>query len=128
MKKNLDFNSSSDIMTPDELAQYLKVSQSWIYKYWKDLGGAKLGGKIFFPKKEIVYERIFKNEERKKECLEVRFCTEGKTNNKERLQNQKRSQRSGGRKEERTIKPERNGSGKGENRHHLLGNDQPANG
>jgi hypothetical protein len=39
------------IMGVEEVAQYLRKSQSWVYKNWKILGGRKLGGSLFFSKK-----------------------------------------------------------------------------
>ena len=47
------------ILTPEETAQYLRKSLSWVYKNAEILGGRKLGGSLFFPAKEDLYERIF---------------------------------------------------------------------
>lgn len=47
------------IMTPEEAAQYLRKSPSWVYKHAALLGGRKLGGSLFFPAKEDLYERLF---------------------------------------------------------------------
>ena len=47
------------ILTPEEIAQYLRKSLSWVYKNWQVLGGVKLGGSLFFPSKEDLYERLF---------------------------------------------------------------------
>jgi hypothetical protein len=66
---NLDNASSSGIMTPEEVALYLRKSPSWVYKHWEILGGRKLGGSLFFPRKEDFYERIFHKGER----VEVRL-------------------------------------------------------
>lgn len=57
------------IMTPEETAQYLRKSLSWVYKNSALLGGRKLGGSLFFPAKEDLYERIFEKRER----VEVRL-------------------------------------------------------
>ena len=51
--------SKTNIMTPEEVARYLQLSLSWIYKHWRDLGGVKLGGSIRFPSKEELHERLF---------------------------------------------------------------------
>jgi hypothetical protein len=47
------------IITPEETAQYLNKSLSWVYKNADLLGAMKLGGSLFFPAKEDLYERIF---------------------------------------------------------------------
>ncbi len=51
------------IISPREVAQYLGKSLSWVYKNWEVLGGRKLGGSLFFPDKEDLYERLFHIEE-----------------------------------------------------------------
>jgi len=56
-----------DILTPEEDAQYLRKSLSWVYKNWRILGGRKLRGSLFFPKKEELYEFLFY----KREGMEV---------------------------------------------------------
>ena len=43
--------SRTDIMTPEEVAWYLRKSPSWVYKHWQILGGVKLGGSFFFPRR-----------------------------------------------------------------------------
>lgn len=55
-------------MIPEEVAQYLRVSMSWVYQNWQVLGGVKIGGKIFFPNQRDLYEHIFYQRER----MEVR--------------------------------------------------------
>ena len=59
-KQIIDNQHDRDILTPEEVARYLRKSTSWVYKHWKVLGGRKLGGSLFFPSKEELYERIFK--------------------------------------------------------------------
>lgn len=50
------------IQTVEEVAQFFQKSPSWVYRNWKKLGGKKLGGSLFFPSKEDIYERLlFKN-------------------------------------------------------------------
>ncbi|MBU0664732.1 MAG: hypothetical protein KJ990_09345 [Proteobacteria bacterium] len=46
-------------MTPDEVASFFKKSTSWVYKNWKILGGVKLGGSLFFPNQEEMYDLLF---------------------------------------------------------------------
>ena len=48
-----------NILTPEETAKYLKKSVSWVYKHAEELGGRKLGGSLFFPAEEDLYEFIF---------------------------------------------------------------------
>ena len=55
----IDTAEKFEIMTPEEVARYLRKSTSWVYKNWQVLGGRKLGGSLFFPRKENLYERIF---------------------------------------------------------------------
>ena len=50
---------SLGITTPEEVALFLGKSQSWVYKHWRELGGRKLGGSLFFPRTEDLAERIF---------------------------------------------------------------------
>jgi hypothetical protein len=51
----LDKNAKSAILTPEEVAQFFRKSTSWVYKNWEELGGRKLGGSLFFPRKEDLY-------------------------------------------------------------------------
>ena len=46
---DVDTKPVKDIMTPEEVAQFLRKSLSWVYKNWRLLGGVKLGGSILFP-------------------------------------------------------------------------------
>ena len=55
----IDKKSTADIMTPEEVALFLRKSTSWVYKNWQELGGRKLGGSLMFPGKEDLYERLF---------------------------------------------------------------------
>ena len=92
---------SSDILTPKEVAQYLKVWVSWVYKNQDILGGRKLRGSLRFPGKEDLYEHLF----RKTQRMEVRFPLQQKEVSKQLLQNQDRGKRSRGRKTKGTEKP-----------------------
>ena len=38
------------IMTVEEVAQFLHMSLSWVYKHSHELGAVKLGGSLFFPR------------------------------------------------------------------------------
>lgn len=50
---------SHEVLTPTELASYLKVSKDWVYRNWKKLGGIKLGGFLRFPGKGDFYDSLF---------------------------------------------------------------------
>ena len=115
LQRKLDIKSSQGIMTPDEVARFFKKSTSWVYKNWKKLGGAKLGGSLFFPSKEDLYEQLF--QERK--GVEVRLHPQRNQVHRDLVQNKKtsqagRSKKKGGNKQPTTS------SGDG-NRHGLLG-------
>ncbi|MGA2958490.1 MAG: helix-turn-helix domain-containing protein [Thermodesulfobacteriota bacterium] len=122
----MDPNKSSDvdndfqfeIMTPEEVAQYLHKSLGWVYKNWQLLGGRKLGGSLFFPNKEDLYERIFQ----KGEGVEIRFHSQPNQVHKRLVQNKSRGQNGRGKKKGGNSKPE---AGEGDsNRHGILGSGQ----
>ena len=54
-----DQNQKYNILTPKDVAQFLGKSVSWVYRHSKELGGKKIGGCLFFPGKEQLYEHIF---------------------------------------------------------------------
>ncbi len=78
------------ILTPEEIAQYLRKSLSWVYKNAEILGGRKLGGSLFFPAKEDLYERIFS----KRQGVEIRLHTKGNQVHGSLVQNKNRSKTS----------------------------------
>ena len=45
----IDSASHAGIMTVEEVSQLFAKSESWVYKHWRELGGVKLGGSLFFP-------------------------------------------------------------------------------
>ena len=113
--------SKTNIMTPEEVAQYLRKSQSWVYKHWQVLGGVKLGGSILFPSKEELHERIFGKRE-----VEVRLHPPGDQAHRGLVQNQKGSKGSGGKKKGRVEEPagaggETEEAGDEPDRHGILG-------
>ena len=87
---NIDTHIEYSILTPEEVALYLNKSVSWVYKHWEILGGRKLGGSLFFPRKEELYERIFCKGQG---LVEVRLCPEEKQAHTRWLQNKNRSQK-----------------------------------
>ena len=111
---NIDSIEKYAILTPEEVAQYLNKSVSWIYKHWEMLGGRKLGGSLFFPGKETLYERIFNQGH----GMEVRLHPQGDTAVKSRIQNQNFGQKSRSKKKGGLRKTEKKDPDA--NRHGLL--------
>jgi len=97
----IDTKSKPDIMNIQEAAEYLRKSTSWVYKNWKALGGRKLGGSLFFPSKEDLYESIFQ----KRKGVAVRLHPEGDQVHRNLVQDKKRSKKGGSRKTKGGIKP-----------------------
>lgn len=98
--ESLDKNNEKSLTTIEEVAHFLKKSQSWAYKHWKELGGRKLGGSLMFPDKEDLYERLFG----KSEGVEVRLHPKGGQANRSLVPNKTTSKECGRGKEERTKK------------------------
>jgi len=98
--ENLDKNNEKSIMTLQELSQFLHKSESWVYKHWKQLGGKKLGGSLFFPEKEDLYERLFG----RRKGVEIRLHSKGGQTNRSLVPNKTTSKECGRGKEERTKK------------------------
>ena len=111
---NIDTSIEYSILTPEEVAKFLHKSVSWVYKHSEELGGRKLGGSLFFPRKEELYEHLFPKRER----MEVRFHPDSKQVHKIRIQNKNRGQKSNGQKKggDKQSKDRDN-----PNRHGLLG-------
>jgi hypothetical protein len=112
---SLTRTSEKSIMTVEEVAQFMQKSVSWIYKNAATLGGRKLGGSLFFPSKEDLYERIFE----KRQGMEIRFHTPGNQAYGNLVQDKNRGQTGRSKKKGGTEESE-TGSG-GANRHGLLG-------
>ena len=108
------------IMTIEETAQYLRKSLSWVYKNSATLGGRKLGGSLFFPAKEDLYERIFCQ----RKGVEVRLHPQGDQAHGKLVQNENRGQPIRGRKK-KGDKQSETGAGDA-NRHNLFGPGQSA--
>jgi len=99
-KEHIDNKLNNDILTPEEVAQYLRKSKSWVYKNWKLLGGRKLRGSLIFPRKEDLYERLFG----KRQGLEVRLRDERRKTPIRLLQDKKGGKTRRGKKEGRARK------------------------
>jgi len=96
-------------MTREEVAQFFGKSTSWVYKNWQELGGRKLGGSLFFPREEDLYERIFF----RRQGVEVRLHPEGDQVHKNLVQNKKggqkgRSKKKGGARKSKTDEDDPN--------------------
>jgi hypothetical protein len=113
----LNLENNKTIMTPECVAQFLHKSISWVYKYWKELGGVKLGGSLLFPTKEELYERIFKQEER----VEIRLHPERKQIHESVVSNKERGNASRSKKKRGGEQSETSNDEPNTNRHGLLG-------
>jgi len=91
---SVDTEFNHDILRPEEVAQYLRKSTSWVYKHWQELGGRKLGGSLLFPGKENLYEHLFST----RKGVEVRLHPAGNQAHEGLVQN-KTSRKEGGNKE-----------------------------
>ena len=117
-KTHVDKNQASDILTPEEVAQFFRKSTSWVYKNWEELGGRKLGGSLLFPRKEDLYERLFC----KRKGVEIRLYPKRDEAYGSLVQNKNkgqtgRSKKKGGTKKSKTADADRDSP----NRHGLLG-------
>ena len=104
-----------NIMTVEETAQFLRKSPSWVYKNAEELGGRKLGGSLFFPAKEDLYERLFCQRQR----VAVRLHPERNQVHGSLVQNKNSSPASRGETKRGGKKPETRA--RDTNRHGLLG-------
>lgn len=81
-------------LKPADISNIFNQSLSWVSKNYKKLGGIKIGGRMFFPPKEVLYERLFCGEER----VAVRFHDERSEVHQDMVQDQTRSNKSRTRK------------------------------
>lgn len=118
---DIDIKSEPGIMTVEETAEYFRKSTSWVYKNWKVLGGRKLGGSLFFPNKEDLYESIFQ----KRKGVEIRLHPERNQAIKSLVQNKNRSEKSRSRGKKGGVKPGTpNDNRPDPNRHGIFGVNQ----
>jgi hypothetical protein len=89
------------IMTIEEISQYLRKSPSWVYRHVEELGGRKLGGSLFFPSKEDLYDSLFYGRER----MAVRIRTQESSIHQSRVREEKRGKSSRGGKTKGGEKP-----------------------
>jgi len=61
---DIDTSPPDGILTVKDVALLTRKSETWVYRHWPELGGVKLGGSVFFPNKEIVYEHLFSKGQR----------------------------------------------------------------
>jgi hypothetical protein len=83
-------------LKPADIAKMFNQSLAWVSKNYKKLGGVKIGGRMFFPPREQLYERIFCGEE----GMALRLYDEGREIHSSMVQNQERGQR--GRRSKKT--------------------------
>ena len=118
MNRNvIDRLPEPEIMTPEEVASYLKKSLSWVYKHWQILGGVKLGGSLFFPRKEDLMSVIFG----KRQGVEVRLHPEGTRYTEAWFKTKKEAKEAEARKREELKNPPPVTVRRRPNRHGLLG-------
>ena len=115
----IDSQNQCEIMSPEEVSRFLRKSTSWVYKNWKELGGRKLGGSLFFPGKENLYEYIFNQGH----GMEIRLHPQRDTAVKSRIQDQDIGKKSRGKKKGGTGKTKE--GNEDQNRHGLFGIAKP---
>ncbi|RJP85682.1 MAG: helix-turn-helix domain-containing protein [Desulfobacteraceae bacterium] len=115
MEKDRQKMIGKDILTVEEAARYLRKSPSWVYKNAGRLGGRKLGGSLFFPAKEDLYEHLFSQGK----GVEVRLHHQRKQVHGSLVQNQNRGEASRGKEKRGGKEPET--TGENPNRHGILG-------
>ncbi len=122
MSQRIDTTHNADIMTTEEVAQFLHKSPSWVYKNWQKLGAVKLGGSLFFPKKEDLYECLFNI----RKGVEVRFHPEQAAVHRGLFQNQNGGQTSRSTKKKGGRARAKSAKGADPNRHGIFGASKPA--
>jgi len=90
----LDQTPTYEIIQAQEAADFLKMSLSWVYDHYQELGGRKIGGTVLFPSKGAIYEHLFGQT---KEPVAVRLPAERAEAPRLRLCDQKRSSKRNGR-------------------------------
>lgn len=116
--QQVDKQNDNTVMSPEDVAEFLKKSVSWVYKNRQELGGVKVKGSVFFPAKELIYDRIFQT----REGIPVRHNGKETTVQQQLVPNQKggktgRSRTKGRAKESGSGVTDRFGD---PNRHNLL--------
>ena len=117
----VDTISDRDILTPEEVALFLRKSPSWVYKHARELGGRKLGGSLFFPNKEDLYELLFSQGQ----GVEIRLHPERNQADRGLVRNKNQGQKSRSRKKGGNIKSEGRPCDGDRNRHGLFGSGKP---
>lgn len=77
-----------EILCVKDVAEFLKISPSWVYKNYQLLGGVKIGGSVRFPSRKEMYERLF---QQKKRVVGVLLSSQETALYKGRIQNEERS-------------------------------------
>ena len=76
-----------EVLCVKDVAEFLKISQAWVYKNYKLIGGVKIGGSVRFPSRKEMYERLF---QQKTEMVGVLFPSQQTALHQGRVQNQER--------------------------------------
>ena len=45
-------------LTPSDVADLLQLSESYVYKHWRELGGVKIGQRVRFPRWEELHGHL----------------------------------------------------------------------
>jgi excisionase family DNA binding protein len=116
MDFTIDAEFNDAIMTPKQVARYLKISLHTVYSRWVKLGGLKIGRTLRF-RKEII-DALFRQEEKKVEGGSEKRVPKVYT----RVSDKDGSENMGSGKMERVGKSESSGDRTGEerNRHGLI--------
>jgi len=103
------------VLTPQDVADFLKVSISWVYKNADMLGVVRVKGVLRFPTREVIYERLFGAGNKD---LAIQLCDERDSVQRIRLQDNDGCAACGGECTQGLAEP----AGKAAaNRHGLLG-------
>jgi len=83
---NTDFHRIN-LESVKSVAEFFGKSVSWIYAHKEEIGAVKIGGSWFFPSKEEIYERLFRQTPK---SLEIRLCDKRSKISKPLLQNKEK--------------------------------------
>lgn len=78
-------------LKPADIAELFSQSLAWVSKHYRELGGAKIGGRVFFPPREVMYERLFCREK----GVAIRLHAEGAAIHQGMVSHQERGQTGG---------------------------------
>lgn len=118
-KGELGIQDPYGITQIEEVAAMFRRSIGWVYRHWREVGGQKVGGSLFFPGKREIHDRVFSEVQ---EELEVRLHPKRRTVHRGRVFDKIGGKKSRGCEEGGTEKSARNSAGGNHpNRHGLIG-------